>query len=733
MTAKLVDGKLVNGEFVSAYRSTFVALATLVGFAATFATQATLLRADELVAAQLTRILEEENAANEVTVEPIAVVSDEAFLRRVYVDLIGRIPTTEEVDQFASMPAATRRATLVDRLLEDERFADTWTTFFADMLRLRSNADGGAAAIAWVHQSIQDGMPYDEMARRFIAANGKAGATPEVGFVLGDNADPMALAGATSQIFLGIRIACAECHDHPFDVWSQEDFYGLAAFFGKTRRVETQFTNTVYTTEASQSSVLWPPEGTVDAAERKPMKPTFPFAMAEVDAKAEYIARLRRLRADLAKVAAVPDKQDTSVDDLLAALDDKVERAATGRKTPGLDVAAEAKRDAKNLQISSNMASESELRRELARLITDPKNEYFARCFVNRVWHQLIGRGFVNPVDDFSENNPPSHPKTLDFLAREFVASGYDVKGLIRTIIHSQPYSRGHAYDVEEGLQAELETAFLATPMRRMTSEVLYDSIITAGHLFEPKHADGKNLKTVWRQTRVAKEGTDTATISDQVAADTPEEMKRPTQAAMKRPGYNLESAIEIDFDALLAKKGEAEGVAIEKMQVMSKEELEAKRMEQQSRERRNVEYVDRFVKSTIDDNPSFSTAFRMASPAPADHFLRVFGQTDRTQLGNHRDHSPSMRQALMMLNGRLTHEASRVGESEPLYALLTGESRDLDAAIVLAYREILTRRPSKEEAADAKAIVGEAEDVFSGIADLRWLLLNCDEFRFLP
>lgn len=220
---------------------------------------------------QIGRLLMAENADKGVRHKPMPIANDATFLRRVYVDLIGRIPTEEEIRKFAKMPKQTRRVQLVDQLLQHDRFADTWTVFYSDMLRLRSNSDGGEAAIAFVHQAIENEMPYDELARRFISANGKAGATPEVGFVLGDNADPMALAGATSQVFLGVRVACAQCHDHPFDVWTQHDFYGLAAYFGKTRRVETQLTNTVYTTEANQSTILWPPEGQGDASERKPM------------------------------------------------------------------------------------------------------------------------------------------------------------------------------------------------------------------------------------------------------------------------------------------------------------------------------------------------------------------------------------------------------------------------------------------------------------------------------
>ena len=122
-----------------------------------------------------------------------------------------------------------------------------------------------------------------------------------------------------------------------------------------------------------------------------------------------------------------------------------------------------------------------------------------------------------------------------------------------------------------------------------------------------------------------------------------------------------------------------------------------------------------------------------MAAPAPAGHFIRVFGQTSREELGELRQQEPSMRQALMMLNGSLTDHASRVGDLEPMYALVAGDKASVDAAVTLAYREILTRDVTAEELETAKEVVGAASDLESGISDLRWVLLNCNEFRFLP
>ena len=147
----------------------------------------------------------------------------------------------------------------------------------------------------------------------------------------------------------------------------------------------------------------------------------------------------------------------------------------------------------------------------------------------------------------------------------------------------------------------------------------------------------------------------------------------------------------------------------------------------------KRMRYTTKEVKTLVDENPKFNSSMRMASPAPVGHFLRVFGQTDRTALDERRDHSPSMRQALMMLNGKLTNEAARVGPLEPVFNLVSGEKTDLDAAIKLVYREALTREPTADEMADAKAILRGAATPADGIADLRWALFNSNEFRFIP
>ncbi len=689
----------------------------------------------DIQAETIDSVLSAENSSLGVTKQSVGLVDDMAFVRRASVDLIGRIPTLEELAEYQSWPAEQRRDMLVDKLIDHPRFADRWTVFFADLLRLRSNVTGGSALIAHVNRSIREDLPYNEFASSLIATNGKAGRSPEVGFILGDNADPLAMASVTTQVFMGVRISCAQCHDHPFDIWTRKDFYSVAAYFGKTRRYESNFTRVVYTSEGEQTSVLWPPQDEAEESERKAMIPSFPFPMIDAEEKPEFIARYEALLKKKAEALAAVDNSP-SLDDLLAAADGKVE-AATGS---GVDVAvAEAREEISKIDVKGSLYKRSEYRELLADQITSPRNRLFAESFVNRVWHDLVGRGFVEPIDDFREDNPPSHPQTLAYIADEFVGNGYSFKQLVKSIVQSDVYQLKQVpLGVNELEQEELEAAFLATPMRRMLSEALYDSIVTAGHLFDVKYRPGENERIIEQEVRVllAAEGQpqDLATADVQDLAGAKPQMTNQAMANNNAggAGYKLEEAIELDFDALLEEEDEVE---LDRMVAKSQEELEAERMqmENQRRPRPGMQYETKVVQRTVDDNPRFSSALRMATPAPVGHFVRVFGQTSRNDLGDIRDDNPSMRQSLMMLNGRLTHEASRVGTLEPVSKYLVSGKLQVEKAVQLVYHEILTRDPSADELAWAKELLAEAKSPQAGIADLRWVMLNSNEFRFLP
>ncbi len=222
-------------------------------------------------ASQVDRLIKEENAGRKITE---ATIVDDLGFSPHYIDTIGRIPTDKEIQTFLALPAKDRRRIILDDLTKREPFADRWTVFFGDMFRIRSNADGGAAFLAHVHRTRRRILPYDVLCRQLLAASGKANLTPEVGYILGDDADPMALASVTSQVFLGVRIGLTSATITPSTPGrgssSTTSRPTSAKPTSQVTRIKMRLLG-VYLTEAEQTSILSQPE---DKAKGKPRRPS---------------------------------------------------------------------------------------------------------------------------------------------------------------------------------------------------------------------------------------------------------------------------------------------------------------------------------------------------------------------------------------------------------------------------------------------------------------------------
>jgi hypothetical protein len=710
----------------------------------------TLAAASPLMGNTASTIVDEkfDEALAKLEVKSAPLIEDLAFLRKATVDLIGRIPTYEEIKQFQSWPLSERRKLAVEELLKDERFNDRWVVFFADMLRIRTNKAGGPEMLNFVKSCIQNQTPYDHMVRELVATNGRPKDTPAAGFVLGDDVDPMALAGATSQIFLGVRIACAQCHNHPFDDWNQEQFYEFAAYFGKTKLVEPRVGDRdlpIFTTEGHEQMVLWPPE------RQKPPKrwavtPKFPFEMAVYESQdvPEHIRRFNAIRKQESKSKEAKSKY-TSLDDFL---DDIDASAKVTRKTGpgGFDLEGSLMNDKSKVDLMGDKYRASELRKEMALQLTKPENRYFSRAFVNRIWKELMGRGFFEPIDNYSAYNEVAHSEVLEYISDEFVASGYDLRTLLRIITNTKAYRRGHLYsDTSEKLRKTSEHNFAAAPVRRMISESLYDSIAIAGSIMsEAKWNPGENSREITELVtervflEVEEDESEKPNESPVAEAATETQKMEPVMVAMAKPrmkSYDLESGLDFDYETALAPEAKVKNeLAMIRMQNDEMVKMQQDQQMQQERLRRRS--ITRLVEKTrtIDDNffiqrPQMQTP---VSPAPEAHFIRVFGQPARDRLGEFRDPAASMRQALMMINGKAVHFASRVGTKERVYKILTSENPKIDQAIEMAYLETLTRKPTEEEHLEALSIMHTADNLLDGMADLRWVLFNTHEFRFL-
>ena len=375
-----------------------------------------------------------ENAWRKAHLAPSAPIDDATYLRRVSLDLVGRIPTSTEVRAFTSDTSPDKRSKKVDALLASPEHASNMARIFDAVLMGRETkaavVDRGAFD-RWLELAFAEKTPWNRIVTEIVTATGKnslggakglesfeggidkareeekEGIRPATNFVLRHVKAPQDLAGDVSRIFLGVQIQCAQCHDHKTEKWKQTDFQSFAAVFTNLR-----------------------PE--------------------PIDREKGTIRVL-----DLEDINRTPPRLLKKGGDEMALI-----AASTPRALDGTDLSTGETR-----------------RKELAEWMTSPKNPWFAKAFVNRTWGSLFGEGFVDPVDDFRDSSPPVLPEALDLLAEHFVASGYDIDALYREILASEPYR----CSVDgTGSGSARDAAFSRGELQAMSGDQLLDSIFTA-------------------------------------------------------------------------------------------------------------------------------------------------------------------------------------------------------------------------------------------------------------
>lgn len=350
-------------------------------------------------------------------VQPAPLADDAEILRRLYLDLTGRVPPVAEVHRFLNSKDPDKRRALVEELLASPNYVNHFATVWRQAILPPSNNQQqqlfNGQLEQWLRRKLRDEVPYNEWAQELLAvsfAANPAMARPGAGYIGFDQGatvfyqaneyKPENLAANASRVFLGVKLECAQCHDHPFARWSRKQFWEMAAFF----------------TEVPQQI-------------RRP-NPA-PMPMAE------------------------PGKRQIQI--------------------PGTDKIVQARfLDGKEPQLTADTSS----RKVLADWITDANNPYFARAVVNRYWAQLFGIGLVDPVDELeNDEHPASHPELLDELARAFVQKGCDPKFLIRAITSTRTYQLTSAHRFSG---PEDPRAFGRMALRGLSAEQLFDSLCQA-------------------------------------------------------------------------------------------------------------------------------------------------------------------------------------------------------------------------------------------------------------
>ncbi|MEM8667135.1 MAG: DUF1549 and DUF1553 domain-containing protein [Planctomycetota bacterium] len=373
--------------------------------------------------------------------QPNAMASDEVFLRRVYLDVAGRIPTLAEAKSFLNSNSETKREDLIDRLLSSPDYVSNMYNFWADTLRLVERPQNNIVAdpyLGYVKDIVRENRPYDQWVYEMLTADGKVWDNPAVGFQLRDDGMPLPYIDNTVRVFLGTQIGCAQCHDHPFDQWSQYQFYELAAYTAGTR------TRIVRGSPGFKKQN--PANLLINEARKKHENGRVPGEFQRLVRANTYSVSEVKASLRLPHDYAYSDAKPKSV----------VKPAVLWGEVP-------------------TSAKDSTPRQQFAAWLTSPENERFTNTIVNRIWKRFLGVGMVEPIDDFRDEHPCVNERAMEFLGEQLVRYDFDLKELIRTVLYSRTYQRESTdYELTSG-----EPYYFPGPtLRRMTAEQVWDSIL---------------------------------------------------------------------------------------------------------------------------------------------------------------------------------------------------------------------------------------------------------------
>lgn len=437
---------------------------------------------------------------NKLGIQPSDLSDDASFLRRVSIDIAGTLPSPDEIREFLASEDPDKRAKKVDELLESPAYVAWWTTFFCDMtenntVQLRNlsydNNSPSKAWYDWIYDRVERNVPYDEMIAGIVTgSNRKPGESymdycermsksrsGEVSYAQADSMpyywmrrefqtrDTRAISFA--HAFLGLRIQCAQCHKHPFDQWSQDDFKQFSKFFSG---VSTQNYNGGRTKEDRKDYAQILENLDIDPKDKnrgnlrkklsQAMKngKTTPYGFLSIHTPKPSREELKEFAAKAKKLNAERKKDQKK----------KIKKKYPALKKPTIT-------EAKLLGGETvDLTKYKDVREPLMEWMRKADNPFFAKALVNRVWTNYFGVGIVDPADDLNLANPPSNAALLDYLAEEFVKHDFDLKWLHREIANSRTYQLSW---VPNDSNINDRRNFSRSLPRRLPAEVIFDAI----------------------------------------------------------------------------------------------------------------------------------------------------------------------------------------------------------------------------------------------------------------
>ena len=379
-------------------------------------------------------------------ISPTREANDNIYVRRLYLTVIGRIPTQAELLDFLNDRGSNKRDKLIQKLLNSEGYVNHQINWWSDMLRIQDrpqglNINAGGIYREWLRQSLRENKPYDQIVRELIASNGSLyGGSPEVSYYLRDRGMQEDNLSHTIRVFLGTRLQCAMCHDHPFDRWTQKEFYELTAFTSGVDQVRIKKYNQAY-------------------------------------------SQLNRLiRDDPNPNTGLFNNWRNQVRDSLAI---GLESNGTGQiklprdfaesnGNPGDTVYAKAIFTPK--PVFDPKLPDSKSRVVFADWLTSEDNPRFTTMIANRLWKHVFGAALIEPIDTMMDDTLPSNPELMKYLERLMVSVDFDMKEYLRIILNTKLFQRE---PLKQDFKSLEEYTFAGPMVRRMSGEQIWDSLVT--------------------------------------------------------------------------------------------------------------------------------------------------------------------------------------------------------------------------------------------------------------
>ncbi|TLD69985.1 DUF1549 domain-containing protein [Phragmitibacter flavus] len=609
-----------------------------------------------------------------VPLKPNAPMSDEQFVRRVYLDVVGRIPSYEETNEFLKNASRdnTARAKLIDTLLASDGYTSHMYNYFAGMLRLTDNFQAdfvrGLPYIKWMKEKVATNESWDKIVYEMLTAKGKLWHNGAAGYLLRDSGMPLDNLANTLTVFLGTDVSCAQCHDHPFADWTQRQFYEMAAFFGAT---STQMGRSDY-------------EGGKNGP--NPSQKLLGEAVAIMEKNEIDPQRYRNLVQNVLGANRYV-VNDVGVNRLKLPHDYQYKDGTPGeavspklimwseadKKNPAYSVIGDTVR--KSSREEGGVKNAENLREAFAKWATHEANPRFAMTIANRLWERAFGVGLTPTVRNIDNPDEAYNPELIRHLASEMVRVKFNIKEFLRIVYNTKAYQR-------EATTAELAMGepyyFQGPVLRRMSAEQAWDSYMTlvlGSELDKLKNTDSEqygraidmDINSVDAQTLLQK-----VSAVQKLGERQREQMRNAGSLAMAGGDEMMASSSPLSYGGMVLMR-----------------------------------------------------ASELPQPAPGGHFLREFGQSDRMLIDGDSKEG-SVPQVLMMMNGKAQEMLT---STDSLIFRNMNKVTSPPERVEAMFLSILNRRPTLREKDIAKRALAEGDE---GYASMIWALVNTREFSFV-